>query len=745
MKNYFTKLLSFAFLIISCLSVHALAQSEVSEQTISNSNFGRKQIEIPRTTLSPEIDGILDDEIWAQAAVITDFHQLNPVDHGQPSQESVFYVTYSEDYLYVAARLYDSNPEGIRAISLIHDIPLMGNDDTISVILDTFNNGRTGFIFQGHPNGIRGDGVYENPDSINWNWDGIWQTESSIDEEGWVTEIAIPFTTLNFNPDLDQWGFSLKRNIPRNNEEIAWTSFNRKINPSTAGLASGIHDINQGIGLDIVPSVTVAQSENHIANTSDSRFDPSLDVFYKFTPNLTGALTLNTDFSATEADNRQVNLTRFSLFFQERRAFFLQDSEIFTFGGLSAGGNGPPGNTNGIPFHSRRIGLDPITGKPVDIEVGGKVTGRVGNVNIGALLVQQGDTPGLNGQDIFVGRISANVLSESKIGLIMTEGDPNSVNDSTLTGADFSYRNTRFSDTHTLTGDAWYQQSDTEGVEGDDKAYSLQVQMSTSGTGFGGRLRYSYLGEEFDPAIGFANRTGVEQISGFVNWRYFLNNHSLIRNGFGFLIFSRSDRTDTGELQSESLNWRIITLNTHRGDQLEFQAIREREGLIAPFQIRPGIVIPAGKYAFNSFEVALNTTNQRDFSPDISYKQGDFFNGERREVELGVDWTVNRNITMAISYDLTDVEMPEGDFVSRLVSLDLDFAFNARWSWVNLMQYDNGSDSVGLNSRLHWTPQAGEDFYLVLNYNMDSLDGAFRGLQVRDSEIVLKYTRNFRF
>ena len=736
-------LLSVFFILLSLLPGYSIAQVESSAQVDTNGD--RKQVEIPRTELSPILDGVLDDEIWAQAAVIRDLHQTTPVDHGEPSQRSVFYITYSEDYFYVAARLYDSNPEEIRAMSLLHDTELMGSDDTVHIILDTFNNNRTGFRFAAHPNGIRGDGVYESPSSINWNWDGIWETESSIDEEGWVTEMAIPFTTLNFDPNTDQWGFSLGREIPRTNEEIAWSSFNRNNNPSTAGVISGIREINQGIGLDIVPSVTVAQAENHAVNTSESRFDPSLDVFYKFTPNLTGALTLNTDFSATEVDNRQVNLTRFSLFFPERRDFFLQDSEIFTFGGLSAGGNGPPGNTNGIPFYSRRIGLDSTTGRPVDLEIGGKVAGRIGDVSIGTLMVQQGDRPGLTGQDVFVGRVSSLVLSESKVGFIVTEGDPNSEVDSTLAGADFAYRNTRFSDTHTLTGDFWYQQSDTEGVDGDDKAYSMQAQLSTSGTGFGGRLRYTYLGEEFDPALGFANRTGIEQINGFVNWRYFLRDHPLIRNNFGFFSFSRSDRIGTGEMQSENLFWRILTINTHGGDALEFQVQKEREGLRVPFQIRPGIVIPAGKYAFNSFGVNLNTTNQRDFSPDLSYEQGDFYNGKRRAVGLGLNWTASRNLTMEFSYNFTDVEMPEGDFVTRLVSMNLNVAFNADWSWINLMQYDNGSNTVGLNSRLRWTPRAGEDLFLVYNNSTDSLDGAFRGLQVRESEVVLKYSRNFRF
>lgn len=736
-QNHFSVFFKIFALFIACLSLETVAQ------TLGNTD--RKQIDIPRTTLSPVIDGVLDDEIWKQAAVITDLHQMLPVDHGEPSQQSIFYVAYSEDYFYLAARLYDTDPEAIRAMALIHDDESMGNDDQIFVILDTFNNNLTGFRFVGHPNGLRADAVFENPGTINWNWDGIWDTDSKIDEEGWTTELAIPFITLNFDPDADEWGFSLGREIARGNESIAWSSFNRNNNPSTAGQASGIYNVNQGIGLDIVPSVTVAQKENHVLGDTSDRFDPSLDVFYKFTPNLTGALTLNTDFSATDVDNRQVNLTRFSLFFPERRDFFLQDSEIFTFGGLSGTSGGGPANSNGIPFYSRRIGLDPATGNPVDMEVGGKLTGRVGNISVGALMVQQGDRPGLEGQDVFVGRATANVLSESRVGIIMTEGDPNSVTDSTLVGTDFIYRNTRFSDTHSLTGDYWYQQTDTDGVVGDQKAYSLSTTLSTQGTGFSGSLRYTYLGDEFDPAMGFANRTGIEQVSGFISGRYFFRNHPLIRNTFNFVRFTHSKSNETDDLQSESIFMRLLSINTHYGDELTITAIREREGLQNPFEIRPGIIIPQGKYAFEAIQFELNTTNQRNFSPDISYRIGDFYNGERSQSTLGINWTANRNIQMALNYEYTDVDMPEGNFVTRLISMNLDFAFSPEWSWRNLMQYDNGSSTVGLNSRLRWNPRAGEDLFLVLNYNTDSFDGAFRGLQVRESEVVLKYTRNFRF
>ncbi|MBN4059839.1 carbohydrate binding family 9 domain-containing protein, partial [bacterium AH-315-I11] len=394
--------LTLVFLITNIVFI----SSSIYAQESSTEAFDRTRTQINSTSLVPVLDGVLNDEIWQQATRISNFHQTSPVDHGAPSEQTEIFVTYSENYFYVGARMFDKNPSGINARQLIQGQSI-NSDDSIGVFLDSFNNSRTGFYFSTNPNGVRSEGVWEAANSFNSDWSGIWQVEATIDEQGWVAEFAIPFTTLNFDPTTEDWGFNLVRSKASNNERIAWSSFNRSTNPSTAGQISGIRDIRQGMGLDVVPSVTIATKEDHVAGTSDSRFDPSLDVFYKFTPNLTGALTLNTDFSATEVDDVQVNLTRFSLSFPEKRDFFLQDSEIFGFGattGRRFGGGGGPSDAD--PFYSRKIGLDPATGQPVDIDVGGKIAGRVGDYSVGVLAVQQGDRIGLDGQNIFIGRVT---------------------------------------------------------------------------------------------------------------------------------------------------------------------------------------------------------------------------------------------------------------------------------------------------------------------------------------------------
>ena len=690
-------------IMLSCVLLLGLGM-QPGHDLFAQGSASRKSIEIVRTELQPEIDGVLDDEIWKTATVITDMHQFQPVDQGEPSERSVFYLAYSERYFYLAARLYDSDPSAISARQLVQG-QNMQFDDAFEFILDTFNNGRTGYQFQVNPNGIRREGVYDQPQNLNRDWTGIWLVESRIDDEGWTAEVAIPFNTLNFDPATDTWGFTVARTIARKQEEIAWSSFNRNINPTTTGQITGIRNIRQGIGLDIIPSIAMAASENHLTDTTADRFDPSLNVFYKITPNLTGAVTFNTDFSATEVDNRQVNLTRFSLFFPEKRDFFLQDVDIFSFGGLGGGGNFN-NNQNGIPFYSRRVGLNSRTGQPVDIDAGVKMTGRVGQWNVGALAVQQGDSPGLDGQSVFVGRAAINVLSESSIGGIFTYGDPNSETDNNLAGMDFRYQNTRFSDRYTMRGNAWYQQTDTDGRIGDDKAYGVRINMDTQGDGFGGSTGYTYVGEDFNPALGFANLRGAETYSLMGRFRrFFRRDHPWLRTFNMFGRFDHDRDLATGEMISESLFTRFINLNTHRGDQFGLGVSRSREGLSRDFEIRPGVVIPAGKYSFLNLNGQFEFSNQRNFAPRIGFNMGEYYDGDRRQYDVGLEWRPDEHFFLNLNYNYQDIELPYGDFIVRLVSANVNYAFNSKWSWVNLVQYDNFSSSMGINSRLRWNPQ----------------------------------------
>ena len=393
-----------------------------------------KSTAIARTDTPPVIDGVLNDAVWAAAVVISDLHQVQPEEYAEPTERTEFLLLYDDDAIYIGVRAFDSSPEEIVAKVLRQGEGLRG-EDRIRVLVGPFNDKRSGYTFLVNANSVRLEGIYKDGD-FDREWAGIWQAKATLSDEGWVSEFRIPFKTLSFKSDSD-WAINFSREIARTQEEMAWVSRNQTVNPAIAGTLSGMTGLSQGVGLDIVPAASLTGTRLYDDGTDDTNFEPSLDIFYKLTPGLNASLTINTDFSATEVDNRQVNLTRFNLFFPEKRAFFQRESDIFEFGGIGGdGGNNALSRAdqeNGRPYFSRRIGLS-STGQPVDLDVGAKLSGRVGRWNVGAQAIRQAEFEDVEATDILVARVAANVLEESSVGLIVTHGDPRSNLDYTVVG-----------------------------------------------------------------------------------------------------------------------------------------------------------------------------------------------------------------------------------------------------------------------------------------------------------------------
>jgi RNA polymerase sigma factor (sigma-70 family) len=309
----------------------------------------RKSVGAVRIEVPPVLDGELDDPAWQEAAVVEDLHVVVSNEFGRPGERSRIYVAFDDDNLYFAARFFDSRPDTIVA-KVLSKRDVSFGEDGFSVTLDPYDQGRTGYIFDVNPNGMRSEAIYIDKDRQNWDWEGIWDAAAQIDGEGWTAEVAIPLKTLSFDPARDAWGVNFTRWHGVDSEQYGWMSFNRSQDLSRTGLVTGLAGLQQGHGLDVVPGLRTGATRNHDTDEEDDFLEPSLDVFWKIMPSLTAAVTLNPDFSGTTADTRQINLTRFDLFFPEQRAFFLQDSDIFQFAGLEG--------QSGIPFFSRRIGLD---------------------------------------------------------------------------------------------------------------------------------------------------------------------------------------------------------------------------------------------------------------------------------------------------------------------------------------------------------------------------------------------------
>ncbi|MGW8369688.1 MAG: DUF5916 domain-containing protein, partial [Gammaproteobacteria bacterium] len=653
-----------------------------------------------------------------------------PSEYAEPSERTQILLLYDADYLYIGARLFDAEPELITS-RIMRQGEQVFDDDWFAVIVDPFHDQRSGYQFVTNPNGLRQEGLFRNVSDMEWEWQGIWTTASSVDEQGWVTEIAIPMKSISFDPAGDTWGINFRRAIARRDEEIGWVSRNRNTDPSISGVAVGFEGLQQGLGLDIVPSFSMRKEKSFEADESSSKAEPSLDVFYKLTPTVSTVLTINTDFSATEVDDRTVDLSRFSVFLPEKRDFFLQGSDIFEFGRL---------DQNGRPFFSRSIGLSD-SGQPVDIEYGGKLTGRIGRFNIGALAIRQDEFAEVNAGNAVVARVSANILEESAVGMIATEGDPNSNSDNSVQGIDFAYRNTRIPGGRIFETYVWAQQSQTEGVAGHDKAYGFRVRSPNS-TGVRGNIRFEHIEENFNPALGFVNRRGID--------RYYLQSEYTYRPRGGnirsLLWGVTIDRFEliSGGLESQVSTFKLLDAQNQKGDILRVRHYRSREVLVEPFEISRDVIIPAGSYSFGESFFELATTAQRKVSGGLDVRSGEFYDGDHTEVGLSVAWRPSGRFFTSFSYRVNDVRLPYGDFATRLLQFRTEIVFSTKLSWVTLLQYDSVTETAGINSRLQWVPEAGREAFIVVDHNLEDYDqdGDFRSL---NAEAAMKFSYTFRF
>ena len=706
-----------------------LALSDVSATYIVDGE--RKSFQIHRTDIAPRIDGRLDDDVWRHAAVIDDFHQTSPQDGAAPSEQTIVRVTYDEHFLYIAADLRDSTPDGIRAKQMIQGKTFF-SDDRFWVVLDSFNNKRNDYFFQVNANGVRRDALRENNSSFIEEWEAIWHAESTRHSAGWATEIAIPFKSISFAPNSDTWGINFGRGIVRKQEFNLWTSHDRQDWPAYSGEVVGIEDIEQGLGLDVVPSVNLNERRDLEAGTRQTNVEPSLDVRYRITPSLSATFTLNTDFSTAEVDEQQVALDRFSLFFPEKRDFFLQDAGIFEFGNIE---------DNGRPFFSRRIGLS-ADGMPIGIDGGLKLTGRVGDLSVGALAIRQEADAGLAASDLFVARGTYNVLQESALGFIMTHGDPTSDASNSVLGVDFLYRDSSGPFGEILTGRFWAQQSRSSGVGGDEGAFGMHVEIPSDK--LSAYVGAQVIEENFAPALGFVNRPGIRRLDLGTRYRY--RPQQGFWRAFNAQLEAYAITDMDGNTLSRQLRFRPSAYSN--GDDFLFVELRQKREVVRnDFELFGRLPVAAGDYSFNRVRAEIATGMQRPLQLVVSVQDGGFFGGDRLEKFVELQWKPSEFFAMGVSFTENVVDLARGSFTAHLASLRTDVAFNSKWSWSNFLQYDNTAEQYGINSRLRFLPEAGREMVLVLNHGgiVDNRSDGHNDYSSTARDLNLKLSYTFRY
>ncbi len=675
------------------------------------------------------IDGVLDEAAWAQAPPVGVFHQIEPDEYAPASESTEVRVLYDDAHLYVAARMHDQSPGAINAKQLIQGRRYLF-DDRFHVLLDPFLDRRNGYFFQLNPNGVRRDGLIENNDIFIEDWDALWQGAARVDLQGWTAEFAIPFRSISYDRAAGAWGINFGRLVPRKDEQTAWSSRGNEVfelAPSIAGELRGVHAPPPSLGVDVVPSLVLRDFTDRTRAAHGTDLEPSLDVFYKPSSRFTVAATVNTDFSAAEVDDRQVNLTRFSLFFPEKRDFFLQDAGIFEFADL---------DDNGRPFFSRRIGLD-ASGRPLDLDGGIKLTARTSAFNFGALAVREDAATGDGSKDLLVVRGSWNVLEESALGFIATNGDPTSRADSSLVGADFRYRDPVGPFGGPVRGSLWLQRSDTSDASGEELAFggSLQLPGDRNET----TLAFRELQQNFRPALGFVNRVDIRHYEAEHRFRVRPVQSRLLRVdtiGTYELVTDRRGRT-VSRLLGATLETAARTRD-EAGVSVEWAT----EVLDTPFEIADGVLITPGEYDFGSAELYVASGDQRAVSGKLTWGAGEFYDGHRVHARAELNLRPSPHYSLGLVWDQNDIELPQGSFTTRLAQLRTDVAFNSRWAWLNFLQYDNVADSASINTRLRWELAPGREAFFIVNYNFD-VDQE-RSLGTRAREVVLKLNYTFR-
>jgi len=678
------------------------------------------------------LDGMLSEPAWASAPAIENLTMTEPKAGDSPTGRTRVQVLASSHAIVFGIVCDDPDPRGIVSYTKQRD-GSMASEDHVEIVLDTFRDGRSGYTFWVNPGGARYDALI-NPggSDVNSNWDGIWEAATRRSDTGWTAEIRIPIQTLGFKPGLTAWNFNVQRRIQRLQETDRWASPVRdyKITQmSRAGLLTELPDFDLGLGLTVRPSVVAGGG----APTPDSAFSgdahASLDVTKRVGANLLASASVNTDFAETDVDTRQTNLTRFSLYFPEKRTFFLEGSDIFQFGaGLGS---------DVVPFFSRSIGL--VNGQQVPIRAAGKLNGRIGQTSVGAVVARTGSVGGVApASTMGAFRIKQNVLRESSVGAIVTFGDPTGQSGSWLAGADFTYQTSRFrGDKNFLVG-LWGLATGQAGTTGDHGAAGIRVAYPNDLWNVS--LTYMRVGDGFQPALGFVPRPGVHSFSlvgeydprpSFWHIRQMFNEFEVVA------VTDLRGQWESYRVFLAPVNWRFES-----GDRVEVNVRPTGEQLAAPFEIADGIVIPAGPYHFMRYRLEAGSAAKRKLSGQATWWFGSFYDGHLDQMLLTLAWNPMALFTFSLSGERDIGRLKEGRFNQTLLGVRTKVNVSPNLQISSFVQYDTESRAVGTNTRLRWTFHPLGDLFVIYNHNLKEITDRWR---LDSNQLLVKLQYSWRY
>ena len=717
---------------------------------------GKSTIRAIKLTEPFKMDGQLDESFYKTYPGFEGLVQASPRYREPATEKTEIWVSFDGDNIYVSAKVWDSAPpEKWIANELRRDTNQMRQNDHFGVGFDTFYDRRSGYMFYANPIGGFADYSVVDEGAPNTDWNPVWLAKTGRFEGGWTLEMAFPFKSLRYTSGTNQtWGIQFRRSIRHKNEWAYWTPVPRNMagpqalnRVSVFGTVVGLDLPSAGRNLEVKPYALGRNSTDRTQTpplSGDNDGDIGGDLKYGITANLTADLTVNTDFAQVEIDEQQVNLTRFNLFLPEKRDFFLEGRGLFDFarGGASGGGN-PGTTTTDQPylFYSRRIGLN--RGRVVPIDVGGRLTGKIGAFGVGVMNIQAGDeevsrTPATN---FTVLRIKRDILRRSSIGAMFTNRNESAVTpggDNQGYGADAAFG---FYQNVSLTG--YYAQTQTTGLTGDNESY--QGKFDYAPDRYGASASILKVGENFNPEVGFLRR--INFIRSFASARFSPRptNMKAVRK-FTYEGSVEYFENGAGDVESRQQTGRF-NVEFDNSDTLSVEGNLNYDLLVTPFMPSPGVIIPIGGYDYNDVIMTYAMGQQRRLSGNVTLQLGEYYSGTIKGVSFSngrVSILKQLSVEPRVTYN--HVELPTGDFTTKQFGARTDYGFSPRMFASALLQYSSTDHTFSSNVRFRWEYRPGSEFFVVWTdeENTNPLD-PHESMALRNRAFVVKMTRLFRF
>ena len=743
---------SFALVILLAASAPAAAQPP---SRVLTSDTGGITVRATRITTPMTIDGRLDEAVYEQVPAITGYIQQEPKEGAPITERTESWVMYDDTNLYIVCRCWDSHPERIVANDMRRDSTNLRQNDNFAVVLDTFHDKRNGFLFYVTPVGGMFDAATSDERINNADWNTVWEAKTTRFPGGWIAEMAIPFKSLRYGPGREQvWGINLRRTIRAKNEYAYITPLKRSwgiialFRTSAAATLVGLEVPAPGKNLEIKPSAITRVTTDLLANPqvrNEVKPDVGVDVKYGVTKSLTADFTYNTDFAQVEADEVQVNLTRFSLLFPEKRDFFLEGQGLFTFGGVGGGspplpGTNPASGSTDAPtiFYSRRIGLE--SGRAVPIIGGGRFSGRAGKWTIGALNIASDNDPIVSARrtDFTVLRVRRDILRRSAIGALFTQRSTSTI----ATGAsELAGLDGNFSFFQNVYFNGYVSKSRTPTRDGDDVGY--RGQFNYAADRYGVQIDRLVVPSNFNPEVGFLPRANFRR--NYASGRFSPRPAQTKTIRKLYVEGSLNYTTDTSNHLESREALAAFRIEMQNSDAIHIEYFRDYEFLRRAFPVTDTLRIPVGGYDFTHLRAAYSPGQQHRLSGTAAIDVGSFYDGTKKTASLNARLGVTPQLGIEPNISLNWIERAGTREAVKATGARTTFTMTPRMFVAALVQYASSTSSLSTNLRFRWEYQPGSELFVVYTEGRDTLPPTGSGTALENRGFVVKINRLIRF